>query len=274
MGAEVTVEGLGPSSSDCFSWGTEAVDSTARDLPGLKAAFLVDHLPQSGRVLDIGCGGGKLLRLIGAERPALELHGCDIRNVETNDFEFRLVADPNAPLPYPDGFADVVLIYDVLEHVPDGRRLLAEARRACSPDGVLVSFVPVEGGWSCYSLFRSLFGRDLYVITKDHVQAFTHRSLNALVAEFFEVKERQFAYHLLGQTMDAVLFALLKIPRLRRLFWQENRYYNNKQASWAGGVLNFCLMAGNRLAWLESRALRNSRVTAAGQLIAATPRQG
>jgi len=50
----------------------------------------------------------------------------------------RLPAD----LPVPDGWADVVLLLDVLEHLDDDAAALATARRALAPGGLLVVTVP------------------------------------------------------------------------------------------------------------------------------------
>jgi SAM-dependent methyltransferase len=45
-------------------------------------------------------------------------------------------------LPYEDRTFDVVLMYNVLEHIYNYHHLLVEARRVVKPDGVLFGFVP------------------------------------------------------------------------------------------------------------------------------------
>jgi SAM-dependent methyltransferase/glycosyltransferase involved in cell wall biosynthesis len=79
------------------------------------------------RVLDFGCGHGRQLKNL-RSIPQLELHGCDIspKMVEAaaaylEDPVFaseriRLVKT-RMPLPYPDGFFDIVLTSEVLIHV-------------------------------------------------------------------------------------------------------------------------------------------------------------
>src|SRR5262249_36514778 len=102
-------------------WGTRRVDVSRRDLPALKARFLLEALPTSGRVIEVGCGGGRLLNTIAAAKPGLELHGCDIRPLPDvpPTFTFAKV-DPDDPrLPYDDASADAVVLFDVLEHVLD-----------------------------------------------------------------------------------------------------------------------------------------------------------
>src|SRR5689334_2055497 len=97
-------------------WGGAAIDASARDLPALKAAYLLRHVPLRGKLLEIGSGEGKMLRTIRRARPELELIGCDVRDVPPADaaFEFRRI---ERGLPASDSELDVVVFVDVLEHV-------------------------------------------------------------------------------------------------------------------------------------------------------------
>ena len=130
------------------------------------------------RIVDVGCGQGKLLRTLRIEHPELILSGCDINPLrnrdESDDFDFRLIPGPDAPLPYPDSFADVVLIVDVLEHVPNPPALLSEIRRILKPDGRMLGFIPAEGRrFSAYRFLRFIIADDVFIKTKDHIQAFS-----------------------------------------------------------------------------------------------------
>ncbi len=101
------------------------------------------------RVLDVGCGvGGALVALcrVGAccvgididrdrldlARERLELHGCEALTVCGSAFS----------LPFPDGAFDVVLCSDMLEHVKDRPRLIAEFARVLRPGGLLYLAFP------------------------------------------------------------------------------------------------------------------------------------
>jgi SAM-dependent methyltransferase len=48
----------------------------------------------------------------------------------------------DGPLPFADGSFDVVLSFQVIEHVPDPGRYLAEARRVLTDDGVMIVATP------------------------------------------------------------------------------------------------------------------------------------
>ena len=88
---------------------------------------LLEVLPESGSVLDVGCGDGRLARMVQEARPALAISGIDVlvrgtTHVPVERYDGRT-------LPRGDGAVDVALFVDVLHHAEDPRRLLAEAAR-------------------------------------------------------------------------------------------------------------------------------------------------
>jgi SAM-dependent methyltransferase len=256
-------------------WGAEAVDLDEASLPALKARFVVDRLPHTGRVLEIGSGDGKVLRTLALHRPGLELNGCDVRDptTPTDVYAFRRM---DRDLPFESGSLDAVLVVDVLEHVPDPRHLIAEAARVLRSGGHFVAFIPIEGELlSFYEVFRRILGADTYVLTKEHAQSFTHRQARELIEERFEIREIRYAYHLLGHFMDAAFFAAARAKRLRDFWWGENVYYNPQMKDAGGGVgsLNHLLKAANRVAAFESTVLARKRAGSAGVLLDAVLRQ-
>src|SRR6266568_7890634 len=88
----------------------------------------------------------------------------------------------------------------------------------------------------------------------------------------FTIRGTHFTYHLLGHFMDATLFALLKIPSLRRRFWESNPYYRETRSRSTGPAspLASIMRVANAIAYYESRALRHHRFAAAGLLFTAT----
>jgi SAM-dependent methyltransferase len=258
-------------------WGSDAVDTRGANLPALKASFLVSHTPARGAVCEIGSGDGKLLRTLSRSHPELALYGCDVRTPQTatDAYTFRKIDGDG--LPYDDGAFDTVLVFDVLEHVPDPARTLAEAARILKPGGQLVAFVPVEGETqSFYELYRRLLGRDLYAVTKEHIQAFTHEGLRALVERHFDIEELAYAYHPLGHFLDASFFAAARLTFVRDFWWKDNVYYAAPAAaakpSLPSRVMNALLELGNLAAYAESKLLARSNVGAAGVLFAARVR--
>ena len=261
--------------TELFRYEGDVVDIRARDLPGLKARFLVDHVPDEGVVLDIGCGGGKMLRTLARERPGAQLHGCDLKppGEQSPSFEFRLVGNP-ARLPYDDRSIDTALVIDVLEHVPRPDEFLREVARVVRPGGRLVAFVPAEGQrFGFYRLYRALLGDDLYVETKDHVQAFRRAEVTQLIELQFGIEAQRYAYHFFGQLMDASFCAMLRAPVVKRMFWNESPYHNrDRSSSLSGRAFAGALVAANRVAWAESTVLAAVSCTSAGVLLCARRR--
>lgn len=249
-------------------WGSQPIDPRGLNLPALKVRYLLSQLPAHGAVLEVGSGDGKILRTLTVQRPALRVHGCDIRPWQSPDpdIEFRVMT---RDIPYGDATFDAVLVVDVLEHVDDPAHVVAEIARVLKPGGRFVGFVPIEGEpRSLYTLYRKLLGADLYARTKHHVQAFRHADVQRLLAAHFELVDTSHAYHALGHIMDATFFAAAHLPRLQTFWWRENRYYaaeTTRQGPLAR-VMNRLLELGNALAYLESRALAKHPVAAAGML--------
>lgn len=249
-------------------WGSEALRPFDRDLPSLKLRYILPAVQAPNiRVLEVGCGNGKILRSVRNVNPSCELHGCDVREpAAARDFSFTKITGP--AFPYGDALFDAVIVMDVLEHVRPYRRYLAEIRRILKPGGYFAGFVPVEGNpLSAYAVSRLLFGRDVMERTKEHVNSFTTGGLVRLLAEHFTVERLRYSYHAVGQTMDCLLFTLMLNKTLERLFWNKNRYYNTEAESASGLVarcFNAALTAANRIAYYESALLKNVRAGAAG----------
>ncbi len=256
---------------DSWVYGDFAPDPASRDLPGLKARWLLEQLPAEGapRVLDFGTGEGKYLHLIRKLRPSAQLVGVDIRAPATAaDFEFHAVA-PGAALPFASASYDLIVSCDVLEHVQSIDQALQEIHRVLRRGGAFIGFIPAEGGPGPHALFR-LFSQHIYRDTKDHVHAYTRRDLLRRFAARFRVVRLAYSYHLLGATLDAVFFAAFRMPILGpRLegFWrgQDNDVYRVRAAEGSRrSVASRLIQLANRLAYYESVLLRRVPLGAKG----------
>src|SRR5690348_15255503 len=193
--------------ADTFVYGDYAPDPASRDLPGLKAKWLVEQLPAaaSAVVLDYGSGEGKHLHLVRKVRPGARLIGVDIRAPHSQvDFEFHQVP-ANAPLPFAEGACDVVISCDVLEHVDSIARSLDEIHRVLRRGGSFIGFVPADGGFGPHGFFR-LLDPHIYRDTLDHNHAYTRRELLEQFSSRFRIVQLAYSYHLIGATLDAVFF--------------------------------------------------------------------
>lgn len=110
--------------------------------------FLAGRLVPPGRLLEIGCGNGRLLLLARAA-------GWQVQGIELSPFlaesvrrEFGIevkVADFLAYEPAPSERYEVVILRHVLEHLPDGRAALTTIHRLLAPAGyALLEFPNID----------------------------------------------------------------------------------------------------------------------------------
>ena len=137
-------------------------------------------LGHGGRVLDLGCGDGRL----SAEIDATQLTAADVSATALERARRRLSAArivelvPDTPLPFDDGAFDVVLCAETIEHVRDVQLLLSEVRRVLRPGGVFAATTPAHLS----------VGRRPNPLSP-HLRFFTRRSLRRLLRELgFEVE--------------------------------------------------------------------------------------
>jgi len=145
-----------------------------------------EALTRGGRLLEVGCAGGGLLRQA-ADR------GWDVRGVEVSAEAVRraralgleVFHGDLADAQFHGNDFDLVYMGDVLEHVPDCRTTLAEVARVLKPAG----FLYLRGPITTHSLARriglSLYGRAHPIVLEEppyHLWEFTPGSLQRLVA--------------------------------------------------------------------------------------------
>jgi SAM-dependent methyltransferase len=105
------------------------------------------RLARNKRVLDAGCGAGYGSAELA--RHAASVAGVDVAS-EAVDFARENYRLPNlrfaqgscASLPFPDGSFDLVVGFEVIEHIPEWREFLLEARRVLSPSGQFIVSTP------------------------------------------------------------------------------------------------------------------------------------
>jgi len=109
-----------------------------------------DHLTPSPRTLDVGCGGGATLVMLGGMSRALGLDRSDeALRLSHSRGDFPLVCGAAERLPFADNSFDAVTALDVLEHIPDDAAAVAEMARVCKPRGLAIITVPAyQSLWS------------------------------------------------------------------------------------------------------------------------------
>ncbi|MEW6674116.1 MAG: class I SAM-dependent methyltransferase [Thermodesulfobacteriota bacterium] len=108
------------------------------------------------RALDIGCGSGRHTAAI-ARYNGVQVIGADINVADVIEAKKRLLFQERLEgkhgrwgllaagihrLPFTDNFFDLIVCSEILEHIPDHRKAVAEAVRVLKPGGHMVVSVP------------------------------------------------------------------------------------------------------------------------------------
>jgi len=146
---------------------------------------LVRQYIPSGRILDVGCGDGTLLRSLGdqyvpygievsrslAAQAEAAIAGRDGRLVHSDAL--------SGAREFADGFFSGIVMYMYLEHELNPAAILAESRRLLTEQGRLILYVP-----NYASLHRRLRGANWCGFRfPEHVNYFTPDSLQAMCGE-------------------------------------------------------------------------------------------
>jgi methionine biosynthesis protein MetW len=136
-------------------------------------------LPTNASVLDIGCGDGAFLRYLRTCRKDCRLAGADISSVAIEELRASgITAWPiNKTTPLQEqlsGFWDVVVLMEVIEHVPDAEELIREVL-GLRPSRIFVTIPNV--GFLPYRLRLMFAGRfpitSIFYHMKEHLRFWT-----------------------------------------------------------------------------------------------------
>ena len=136
---------------------------------------------QQGRWLDVGCSVGFVV--LAAEEAGFEGHGVDVQSwgIDYGSRELKLarlrcgILEEQA---YPADYFDVISLYDVIEHVPDLNRLVAELKRILKQGGVIDMITPDIGHWRVPGTLSDW----QEIKPSEHLYYFNRHSLSRLLA--------------------------------------------------------------------------------------------
>ncbi len=145
----------------------------------MRVESLVGDLPGGSRVLDIGCGRGVMLRAL--LDLGHEAHGVEIAPEAASGADPRAqirIAPELTEARYDESSFDAVIMWHVLEHLPNPEKTLAEIRRILRPGGRLILAVPNFGSLQSQRTGHDWFHLDL----PRHLYHFTPETLQRLLA--------------------------------------------------------------------------------------------
>lgn len=120
---------------------------------GFRVMFLPEH--QGGKLLEVGCGSGDMLKVmqeLGWHTEGVDFDPKAVENAQSKGL--RVVHGTLKAQHYPDDYFDAVTMSHLIEHVPEPGQLLRECHRILKPGGRLVIATPNSDAWG-HRLFAS-----------------------------------------------------------------------------------------------------------------------
>jgi ubiquinone/menaquinone biosynthesis C-methylase UbiE len=130
------------------------------------ACALLRQFPPPTWLVDVGCGPGESTLYLARELQARRALGVDIsadciwfgnQLAQANDLPARFAAAGATALPLRPASADLVVSFEMIEHVPYWRAFLADAARLLRPGGHLLVTTP--NAFSIHGLLKAAYRR-------------------------------------------------------------------------------------------------------------------
>lgn len=159
------------------------------------------YLAQRAEIFAKWIGTGKMLLDLGGRDGTLTHHfreGNDITIGDIDEHALALAAERygfatrvvnlNERLPFPDAHFDVVIMAEVLEHLPYPRITLAEIARVLKPGGHYVGNLPLS--YQLKDRWKVIRGKKLVIATDPtHLQFLKYDEVIKLLSGFFTVED-------------------------------------------------------------------------------------
>lgn len=183
-------------------------------------------------------------RAIKHHRPLSEIIGCDIsfRAVQTcqrNQAPTAVIQADACRLPLRNGQLDVVVMFDVLEHLECPIDALSEAARVLRVGGLLHLAVPCEGSLFTFQGMLRRLGWGAFERTVGHVQAFSLEGIRSLLSAIdVTIEDVKWSGHLVSQVAHCLYVLWLSLPGVEPShsvegYLEEDKPHGTRSFMWA-----------------------------------------
>ncbi len=188
------------------------VDPAFRERARFIFKWIEDIKPQ--RVLDAGCGRGFYTHALTQFSFIQSIDGFDLKEEylekarkSVDDKRVRLQIGNIYDLPYKPASFDVIILSEVLEHVPDDIKALVKLRKLLKPGGVILITVPNYNfpflwdplNWILMKFFNTHVNKNIWWLAgiwADHERLYTKEQLEKVVTKSkLSVEELKEAIH-------------------------------------------------------------------------------
>lgn len=134
-------------------------------------------IPDNSSVLDIGCNSGEFMKKLIDGKKGVKVKGIDLSQNVVKIAQGKgldVVLGDGETLPFPDASFDYVVLMEVIVHVHEPRKMLAEIKRVLKKDGVLIGSAPHKN-----------LEMNIWDDRRMHHAYYTTEELSDLLYEFF-----------------------------------------------------------------------------------------
>lgn len=168
-------------------------------------------ITSSSRILDIGCAFGYFLKI------CEETIGCETYGVDISEYAISIAKKTNSKLYvldvdrglsiFKDRYFDLVVMFDIIEHLKSPYLVLKEVYRILKPGGYVVITTPNLNAIDRF--LRKILGKEKTwhgFIDESHLYLFTPKSLTFLVSRLgFKIVKIDTPFHPLPRFLQALL---------------------------------------------------------------------
>ena len=131
-------------------WRRKSGSSNSNINDGNRVDVAAQLLPNGHRLLDLGCGDGRLAQVLGStfqEYYGLDIAASAVKAATRVGVKAQVWDLDSPPYPFPQGHFQAIAALDVIEHVWDPCQIMREISRLLCPGGVAVVAVPNIRYW-------------------------------------------------------------------------------------------------------------------------------